>query len=522
MSLELIREVIKANQIIGENTTQIIVEHDIIVPDVNPDVSEILLMDGDIYVSSVDVLEKEVLISGDIKYKILYVSDDVEGPVKSINLDSSFSNSLDMPDSQQGMRAKVKCDIEHMEYEVLNGRKINAKSVLKIKGVLSDQVERSYINNLEGIEDVQILKKNYNINWFLGRSEVASEIKEIVEIPSAKQSIREILRTDVKIIGKDYNVTEDRVIVKGELNTSTLYLGEEDNRIQHMEHEIPFTQFVDLEGITDDSYCEVDYNITSTSFEATEDSDGELRALNCEVSLDIFVDGFEKRDVDIIEDAYSPFSRLEIDKDSFDIEELISENKSQIILKESIQIPFEKSDISEVFNVVCKPVLSEYTIDEGRVVIEGVVDNKILYISENTEEPILCYEQDFPIRHEIELDNIRSDMSCDIEIDVEHCSYSMISSKEVEVRLTIGVIVKAAGRVTLPLITEVDEMRLEDTRLESTPSITIYFTQPGDSLWKIAKKYQTTIENIQRINSEENLDAIIPGKQIIISKKANR
>jgi len=48
MSLELVRESTKVNYVVGEELAQTIVEHDIIVPDVNPDVARILLIDGEI------------------------------------------------------------------------------------------------------------------------------------------------------------------------------------------------------------------------------------------------------------------------------------------------------------------------------------------------------------------------------------------------------------------------------------------------------------------------------------------
>jgi LysM repeat protein len=522
MSLELIREVIKANQIIGKNSTQTIVEHDIIVPDVNPDVDSILLIDGDVYINRADTGDGEILVDGEMYYKILYISDGHEGQVKSINLVSGFSSNLNIPGSEQGMRAKVKCNIEHMEYKILHGRKINVKSVLQVRGVVSNQIEKSFVNNFEGIEDIQVLRKKYDINWFLGTSTNTSEIREIVEIPSAKQSIVEILRNDIKITGKDYKVTDDRVIVKGELNISTLYMGEdESNGIQYMEHEIPFTQFIDLQGITDDSYCDVDFNITGSFFEAVEDSDGELRALKCEVYLGISVDGFEKREIEVIEDTYSPLYRLDLEKDVFTIEEPLSECRSQVIIKQILELPSELPEILEVFNVICKPVLSEYKIDEERMILEGIVDNRVLYIAENDKEPILCYEQEFPFRHVIELDRIQSDMSYEIELDVEHSSYSVISSAEVEIRLTVGVDAKGVGQLTIPLISEIGETLLDDKRLESRPSVTIYFTQPGDSLWKIAKKYRATVEDIQRINPETNLEVIKPGKQIIITNRTN-
>ena len=52
-------------------------------------------------------------------------------------------------------------------------------------------------------------------------------------------------------------------------------------------------------------------------------------------------------------------------------------------------------------------------------------------------------------------------------------------------------------------------------------SMVIYFVKPGDTLWKIAKKYKSTVEDIARINNIENPDKINVGMQLFIPKCSN-
>jgi hypothetical protein len=86
MSLELIREAIKINSMIGEDSTQTVFENDIIVPDVKPDIARILLIDSNVYVNSAEPVNEKIAVSGVVLYKILYISEDAEKSVKSINL----------------------------------------------------------------------------------------------------------------------------------------------------------------------------------------------------------------------------------------------------------------------------------------------------------------------------------------------------------------------------------------------------------------------------------------------------
>ena len=112
--------------------------------------------------------------------------------------------------------------------------------------------------DIKDMDDVQILKENIKMNSYIGENTTNCSIKESLEVPAGKPSIREILRNDIKISGKDYKITDNKIAAKGELNISTLYIGDnEEQGIQFMEHEIPFTEFIDLPGINEDSICEL-------------------------------------------------------------------------------------------------------------------------------------------------------------------------------------------------------------------------------------------------------------------------
>ena len=520
MSLEFIKENIKLSQVAGEESTQTVVENDIIVPDIKPDISRILLFDGTSTVKSAETIQDKILINGIISYKILYLSDEAEQRLKSMNSNVNFSYDLDVPNARHGMKCRVRCDVEHIDFNILNGRKINTKTIMRLSGKVINNVEQDIVNDLQGVEDIQILKESVNVNCFVGESESEFTVRESLEVPAGKPAIRDILRNDIRITGKDFKIADNRIVIKGDLNVSTLYLGDDETQsIQFMEHEFPFTHFVGLDGMSENDRCDICCHIADAKFEPQEDSDGELRILNAEILLNISVAGFTSRNIYIIADAYNPRANLVLEKEPFLFEDMAAECKSQITLKDTIVIPEGNPDIAEVFNVISKPTLSDYKIIDDKLILEGEVDNNILYLADNSEQPVSGHRQEVLFKQEIDIRGIKPGMSCDIDLGIEHCNYSMLSSNEVEIRLVVGVNARIFRRYTLPLIVKVNEFPLDDKKLLAQPSITIYFAQPGDTLWKVAKKYYTTMAEIQRVNNISSSDALSVGQQIIIPKR---
>ena len=55
--------------------------------------------------------------------------------------------------------------------------------------------------------------------------------------------------------------------------------------------------------------------------------------------------------------------------------------------------------------------------------------------------------------------------------------------------------------------------------LSTAPSIIVYICKDGDNLWDIAKKYNTTEEEIADVNEIKMDEPIKPGKCLILQKK---
>ena len=64
----------------------------------------------------------------------------------------------------------------------------------------------------------------------------------------------------------------------------------------------------------------------------------------------------------------------------------------------------------------------------------------------------------------------------------------------------------------------VKNVEITDEELPKMPSIVVYYVKVDDTLWKIAKKFRTTVNELKELNSLTD-DTIYPNQEIIIMNR---
>jgi LysM repeat protein len=94
----------------------------------------------------------------------------------------------------------------------------------------------------------------------------------------------------------------------------------------------------------------------------------------------------------------------------------------------------------------------------------------------------------------------------------------MADSNEIEVKATVGINVLVMNGQEELIIDKVEEKPLDMKKIHSMPGITVYMVKPKDTLWDIAKRFYTTVDEICSLNelSDENIH---PCQPLLLVKK---
>ena len=109
--------------------------------------------------------------------------------------------------------------------------------------------------------------------------------------------------------------------------------------------------------------------------------------------------------------------------------------------------------------------------------------------------------------------NASSTVNTNIEISMQ--DFIVTSDENVEARVDLIFTTILEKNLDVQII---DEIKQDESRFLNTYSMVIYLVKPGDTLWKIAKKFGSTIEEIARINGIEIIDKINVGEQLFIPR----
>ncbi|MDR2899500.1 MAG: DUF3794 domain-containing protein [Clostridiales bacterium] len=517
---ELIKEKIMLDLNQGTEQSQILLEGDIIVPDIKPDMAVILQSDAKVVIDKADILSDRVNFSGKMYIQVLYLAKGDGKQVHSMSVVSHIDDFINMDGVTNDMWVEAKPDIQNIDFRMINDRKINYKAILDICVKADSTQVYEVVTDVSGLPKSQQLKSNLTLNKSVSNKSDRFTVKDSIAVPQGKPNIQEILQTNIEVGNQDVRVQNGKINIFGELLVTTLYKGEDDSSIiEFMESELPFNGSIDMPDCKEDMFADVRFSVSDQYIHIRPDDDGEDRIIETEVIISVNCRVSSAVNIEVLEDAYSVNQNLSIAKSAVKYPRLIGRNKNQSTIKEIIQLDDNCPDILQIFRVKGKAVTDEVKVLNDKVVVEGAVDTDILYIAENDDTPLYSYKAMIPFKQIIETKGASPDMAVNLETSVDHVGFNMLSGREVEARFLITFNTGVTKTMETNMITHIDFDDIDRDVIDSMPSMILYVVQSGDTLWCIAKRFNTTVEEIAEINDIDNPDKIYPGQKLLIIKK---
>lgn len=518
MSVILKKEKVQTGEVVCQKYSQTTIDCDVIVPDINPDISKIMDVSGFISIKEKTLRSNKLYIQGTVTMTALYSPEgEVLNKAKALWVCQEFSHSVDVGNTDGDITPFIEVEPENFAYSLINSRKVNLRCTAGINIKLTRADELELVTGIDAGTDICIDNRTIRLCNSAITSENRLNICEQIELPSDKPTIGEILKTTIFPQSVEFTLMENKALAKGQIRICVLYTSLDDGTVNFTEHSLPFSEVLDVMGAEEDMEGEIDYAVSDIYCEAREDSDGELRILGLDIGLCATIKGLSLYEPTILRDAYSLNGTVKLSCQDRVIEQLVDSTTAQLTHKASVSPPEHLPEISRICHISATAAVDRISAEGNEITLFGHLKYNVLYITDAKDLPIGSFTNISEFSHTIHISDSADHAVCDARVFVEHISFTISSGSTIDLRTVLGLNVRSFKNETVCHITDVEIT--EDTEACPKPNIVMYFVQEGDTLWSIAKRYQTTVDNLKECNSLTD-DTIITGQILRICRKA--
>lgn len=492
-----------------ETTAEQSLDADISLPDYCPEIQRILKCSLIPNVTAVQNSTERITADVNAVVRLIYVGDNGKTAAyeQSYPIQKLLESGRLTPDSVVSVRVNT----DYVNCRAVNSRRVDIRAMMTFIFKAQKKRDEDVLCYAEGA-GMQTMKEDCVFASLVGLNERAFMIGEVVEITDNKLPISQIIDISVCAIADEVKIINNKALIKGECIVKIYYIGEEIGSIESIEHSMPISQIVDMEGIDENCLSSIKLSVTSCDASPKTDTSGEMRLIEVNARVSAFIAAFNETPLSLISDAYS----TEYDvKNTAKSMELLKYNDScnasftNKVVLESIGV-----SVDCVLAVWCSDISYAFTAKEDKCNVAGSYRATVIYKDKEGQPGIIQKPVDFEfsIRLKESAERIVSFGSA----VVSACSCAVTGDSRLELKTEILVNVLILSSTIKKHVNSI-EVSQENSKREKSCALTIYFCEKGESIWNIAKHYNTTVDAVMCENDivtdciEKSGMLLIPG-----------
>lgn len=510
MEVDVSKQNLTINKLVSTKTKTITIEGDMIVPDVKPDILNTIDSVGNISIYKKEVLEGKVRFDGGINVYVIYLPESEEEMIRGLNTTLDFTQMIEVEDCNSDMDVISEMNIKNIECKVLNGRKINIKAEIEMQLQVYSNETIDVLKEINNVPNIQVLNSNMSINTLIGRGETKAYAKDTISYEET-DNLAEILKVEVKIRNKEIKTSYNKVLLKADACTKVMYLTEDGN-IKMLNSNIPVMGFIDIANISEENMINSNYEIKNIIIKP---NGNEQHSIYIEIEVGINCRAYGTSNIELIQDMYSVAEEeINFTTKSIETENNKMTQREVCNIEERVSIPEIANN--KIYDVEITPIINNINVLNKRIVYEGEVSLNFIY-SSNMTTGIDTKKYTLPFNFEAESESIHPGKRILTQTECIGDNFVILSDGTIDCKLNIVFQINMSDSTNINII---DEVKIAENRNYLNYSIIVYIVKSGDTLWNIAKRYKTTVENIMELNCLEN-DKLNIGDKLYIQRYRN-
>lgn len=529
LALECITDLLKVEQVVGENASQTSVVRDIVLPG---KVRKIAEVDTELREVKGRVIENKVVVEGVIHKQIFFVDGDT-GQMKEFTVDDErFVHFVDVPGAMPGMNVQVHVRAEFVGHDFIREVKAHREAaaetvedlgaeaehdkhkkkkvdslfrqtvILEIFAKVTESMQLDVVVDVNGIDRNNVMTELLKVESVIGEN--ASQVSVQAEIDFDRPA-RKIKNIDTQIRDVMTRVIDNKVIVEGILHKQIFFVGADDDVVHELSVDEKFTHFVDVPGAFPGANVQIHPRVefVEVDIDADDPTEGKQTAI-----IDIFAKVTETVQVEVVTEIMGAAVRKELLK----VSQVIGEGSKQHNVVANLKAPAPAKKMAGPPETRFENL--ETRVIEDKVVIEGDLVKNVYFVRDDDDAEVMEFEVREHFTVFVDIPGARPGYVVQVYPRVEFTDFEIDPRDRKRIRQTsiIEIFVKVTEHVQLEVVVSCET--------GPPPSVTIYVVQPGDTLFLIAQRFNVSLQAIEKANPQiTDPNLIFPGQQIFIPRR---
>lgn len=469
---------------------QIHVEGDVPIQGSLRETTNVLYASSMAVVERTEAMQDRASIAGRVIFCVLYTQGD-KTTVESIEATADFSHLCELPGA--GVRSEVfACaQAEHTDARVQNGR-------MTMRTTVTLHVRAAACEALEAVARVetpgaQMRTEQITLRRTVGRGSQDALLREEFALP-ADLAITETLGARATATFSDTAGGQGRIGLAGEITIEAVHTSSLPGKpVVVTRHSVPVSQSVELTGESGDM-LDGRILVKDVAVASQDIGDGE-RTLRAEVLVGLAAWAEREEAVTVLTDAYTTAGDdLRLTRVPMTIRTGDNRMAAAESGKAALHMPEGAKAVRTMLAAFTTPVMTTFTQQGSRLIAEGTLDTTLLYLSDDGGAPVSA-RMEAPFRAAFAAEAAQEDI---VLLSASNVEAVPITSDRVELRYILHAQVEGLRTSEVTVTTDASAV----PAAAAPKDIVLYFVQPGETAWEIARRYRVSEDELRALNPE--------------------
>lgn len=492
MAGKLLKENIPVEHWIGQGTAQASAETSVMLAGGDRNVT-IVNAQALPNVGTIEVQTGGVAVQGTVEFSALYLTS--TGELFSRDAQAGFNAVIQVEEAAPKMRAKVNATICSVEASEKDGR-LDFSADIRLEGFVSEPVTETLPTAIQA--PVSMAEKTVALTSLnlVARGQEREAFAE--NFPLDDDAYTRVVSFNSRVQVDSVQPEDGLVEVEGTVTVDSLLAGADANSPVGWQTEtLPFSVEIDGDAFKRGMQVSVIARVRGLKSEVVFNQDEEEQEgnLHIEYVLELIAEGLEAITTDVLSDAYpltgDPFTAVQTQVSYISADQRTQQTQT---LNVDLELPADAPAIGEIIGAFAAPVALD-TIDGEAARAEGLMRVTLLYRTSG-EVPLASFAYEAPFV--LEFDEIGS-LAEVSTVEIGKVTAEKTSPIQAQVRVPLTLTAERLETSTLPVVGEISE---EGAPVALPVGAVLYYPQPGETLWEVARRYRTTEEALRQRNPE--------------------